>query len=112
MLNVTAEEPGVGAGVLLRAIVSLLEGNQPDEAVPPAKSTNSEIWARGPGRRLRPHCKLTKRLDGVDLCADRSALARECGCPRGLRTLRKLYASASRMGWPTAAFFRGRQSIC
>jgi DNA-3-methyladenine glycosylase len=66
MLNVTAEEPGVGAGVLLRAI-------EPLEGINLMKRLrNTEKLrdlARGPGR-LAAALQIDQRLDGVDLCAD------------------------------------------
>jgi len=65
MLNVTAEEPGVGAGVLLRAV-------EPLEGINVMKrrrnSDKLRELARGPGR-LAVAFKIDRRLDGVDLCA-------------------------------------------
>ena len=66
MLNVTAEEPGVGAGVLLRAIEPL-EGINLMKRL---RKTDKVIdLARGPGR-LAAALQIDKRLDGVDLCAN------------------------------------------
>jgi DNA-3-methyladenine glycosylase len=66
MLNVTAEEPGVGAGVLLRAIEPL-EGINLMKRL---RKTNKLIdLARGPGR-LAAALQIDQRLDGVDLCAN------------------------------------------
>lgn len=66
MLNVTAEEPGVGAGVLLRALEPL-EGI---ERMQRRRKTDKLIdLARGPGR-LAAALQIDRRLDGVDLCAD------------------------------------------
>jgi DNA-3-methyladenine glycosylase len=66
MFNVTAEEPGVGAGVLLRAIEPL-EGI---ELMKRLRKTDKVIdLARGPGR-LASALQIDQRLDGVDLCAD------------------------------------------
>jgi DNA-3-methyladenine glycosylase len=66
MLNVTAEEPGVGAGVLLRAI-------EPLEGINLMKQLRNTDklgdLARGPGR-LAAALEIDRRLDGVDLCAD------------------------------------------
>jgi DNA-3-methyladenine glycosylase len=66
MLNVTAEEPGVGAGVLLRAI-------EPLEGINVMRRLRNidrpRDLARGPGR-LAAALQIDKRLDGVDLCAD------------------------------------------
>jgi DNA-3-methyladenine glycosylase len=66
MLNVTAEEPGVGAGVLLRALeplegINLMERRR--------KTDKLVDLARGPGR-LAAALQIDRRLDGVDLCAD------------------------------------------
>jgi DNA-3-methyladenine glycosylase len=66
MLNVTAEEPGVGAGVLLRAIEPLEGINLMKRFRKTDKVTD---LARGPGR-LAVALQVDKRLDGVDLCAD------------------------------------------
>jgi len=68
MLNVSSEEPGVGAGVLLRA-VEPLEGIDLMKRF--RKSDNLRNLARGPGR-LAAALDIDKRLDGVDLCADGS----------------------------------------
>ena len=66
MLNVTAEEPGVGSGVLLRAIEPL-EGINLMKRI---RKTDKLIdLARGPGR-LAAALQIEQRLDGVDLCAD------------------------------------------
>ena len=66
MLNVTAEEPGVGAGVLLRAIEPL-EGINLMKRL--RKTDKLRDLARGPGR-LAAALQIDKQLDGVDLCAD------------------------------------------
>jgi DNA-3-methyladenine glycosylase len=66
MLNVTAEEAGVGAGVLLRAIEPL-EGIALMKRI--RKTDKILDLARGPGR-LAAALQIDKRLDGVDLCAD------------------------------------------
>lgn len=64
MLNVAGERPGVGAGVLIRALeplegVDLMQKNR--------GVTRLEDLARGPGR-LCQALKIDRRLDGVDLC--------------------------------------------
>jgi DNA-3-methyladenine glycosylase len=65
MLNVTAEDPGIGAGVLLRAIEPL-EGINLMKRL---RKTDKLIdLARGPGR-LAAALQIDQRLDGVDLCA-------------------------------------------
>jgi DNA-3-methyladenine glycosylase len=65
MLNVSAEEPGVGAGVLLRAI-------EPLEGISRMKRLRGtdklRDLARGPGR-LAASFEIDRSLDGVDLCA-------------------------------------------
>ena len=64
MLNVSSETPGVGAGVLIRAIeptigVAIMERNRGVEGLRDA--------ARGPGR-LCEALSVDRRLDGIDLC--------------------------------------------
>ena len=66
MLNVTAEESGVGAGVLLRAIEPL-EGINLMKRL--RKTDKLRDLARGPGR-LAAALQIDRRLDGVDLCAN------------------------------------------
>jgi len=66
MLNVSSEEHGVGAGVLLRAIEPL-EGINLMKWF--RKTDKLRDLARGPGR-LAAALIIDKRLDGVDLCAD------------------------------------------
>ncbi len=66
MLNVTAEDPGVGAGVLLRAIEPL-EGIDLMKRL--RKTDKLRDLARGPGR-LATALQIDQRLDGVDLCAN------------------------------------------
>jgi len=66
MLNVTAEEPGIGAGVLLRAIEPLDGINLMKRLRKTDKLTD---LARGPGR-LASALEIDQRLDGVDLCAN------------------------------------------
>jgi DNA-3-methyladenine glycosylase len=65
MVNVTSEEPGVGAGVLLRAFEPL-EGIELMQHF--RKVTRIRDIARGPGR-LAQAMHIDKRYDGVDLCA-------------------------------------------
>ena len=65
MLNVSSETPGVGAGVLLRAIeplegIELMQRNR--------GATLLRELARGPGR-LADALQIDPRLDGLDLCA-------------------------------------------
>ena len=65
MLNVSSETPGIGAGVLLRALEPL-EGIAAMERH--RGTTRLLDLARGPGR-LAAALGIDKRLDGVDLCA-------------------------------------------
>ncbi len=64
-LNVSSEEPGIGAGVLLRAIEPL-EGINLMKRF--RKTDKLRDLARGPGR-LAAALQIDRRLDGVDLCA-------------------------------------------
>jgi DNA-3-methyladenine glycosylase len=65
MVNVTSEEPGVGAGVLLRALEPL-EGVEMMQRF--RKMARTRDIARGPGR-LAQAMQIDKRYDGVDLYA-------------------------------------------
>jgi DNA-3-methyladenine glycosylase len=66
MMNVTSETPGVGGGVLLRAL-------EPLEGVDLMRRGNRNArlcdLARGPGR-LTSALHIDKRYDGADLCGD------------------------------------------
>jgi DNA-3-methyladenine glycosylase len=64
MMNVSSEKPGVGAGVLIRAIeptrgISIMEHRRDTERL--------RDLARGPGR-LCAAFDIDRRLDGIDLC--------------------------------------------
>jgi DNA-3-methyladenine glycosylase len=64
MLNVSSEAPGIGAGVLIRAIeptcgIALMQRNRGTERV--------RDLARGPGR-LCEALAIDRQLDGIDLC--------------------------------------------
>jgi len=65
MLNVSSEMPGIGAGVLIRAI-------EPLEGIPIMRRNRGierlRDLARGPGR-LAAALRVDRRLDGLDLCA-------------------------------------------
>jgi DNA-3-methyladenine glycosylase len=70
MLNISSERQGIGGGVLVRAIdplegVALMEKNR-------GISTLRDL-TRGPGR-LAAALRIDKSLDGIDLCAPKSAL--------------------------------------
>ena len=66
MLNVSSETPGIGAGVLIRAI-------EPLEGVPLMQLKRGiercRDLARGPGR-LAAALRVDRRLDGLDLCRE------------------------------------------
>jgi DNA-3-methyladenine glycosylase len=64
-VNVSSEEPGIGAGVLLRALepiegVDIMRARRGAERVPDL--------ARGPGR-LAQAMAIDRSLDGIDLCS-------------------------------------------
>jgi DNA-3-methyladenine glycosylase len=64
MLNVSSETPGVGAGVLIRAIepilgIAIMERNR--------GADRARDLARGPGR-LCAALRIDRGLDGIDLC--------------------------------------------
>jgi len=64
MLNVSSELPGLGAGVLIRAIepsvgIAIMQSNRGTDRV--------RDLARGPGR-LCAALAIDRRLDGIDLC--------------------------------------------
>jgi len=66
MLNVSSEMPGIGAGVLIRALeplegVSIMQLNRNVEHL--------RDFARGPGR-LAAALRVDRRLDGLDLCRE------------------------------------------
>jgi DNA-3-methyladenine glycosylase len=65
MVNVTSEAPGIGAGVLLRALEPL-EGIEMMQRF--RNTTRLRDIARGPGR-LAKAMQIDKRFDGRDLCA-------------------------------------------
>lgn len=66
MLNVSSEMPGIGAGVLIRAIearegIPIMQLNRGTERL--------RDLARGPGR-LTKALRIDRRFDGVDLCRE------------------------------------------
>jgi DNA-3-methyladenine glycosylase len=65
MMNVSSEEPGVGAGVLLRALEPL---DGLDIMKRSRRTTSVLNLARGPGR-LAQAMRIDKQYDGADLCA-------------------------------------------
>jgi DNA-3-methyladenine glycosylase len=70
MMNVSAETPGIGGGVLIRALEPL-EGI--DWMMHRRGVDRREDIARGPGR-LAQAMDIDKRLDGIDLCVAGSPL--------------------------------------
>jgi len=68
MLNVSSEMPGIGAGVLIRAL-------EPLEGIPIMKLNRGierlRDLTRGPGR-LTAALRVDRRLDGLDLCREGS----------------------------------------
>jgi DNA-3-methyladenine glycosylase len=80
MLNVSSEKPGVGAGVLIRAIeptegIGIMQRNRGSQGVRPQGVRAQGVrdlalirdLARGPGR-LCAALEIDRRLDGIDLC--------------------------------------------
>jgi DNA-3-methyladenine glycosylase len=66
MLNVSSEMPGIGAGVLIRALeplqgITIMQRNRGIERL--------RDLARGPGR-LAAALRIDRRLDGLDLCRE------------------------------------------
>src|ERR1700726_493100 len=66
MLNVSSETPGIGAGVLIRALeprdgILIMQRNRDAERL--------RDLARGPGR-LAAALRVDRRLDGIDLCRE------------------------------------------
>src|SRR4051794_10118307 len=81
MLNVSSELPGIGAGVLIRAI-------EPLEGMAIMRSSRGierlRDLARGPGR-LAAALQIDRRLDGIDLCREGPLwLGRGDGEPRDI----------------------------
>jgi DNA-3-methyladenine glycosylase len=68
MLNVSSDMPGIGAGVLIRALeplagIPIMRANRGTEPL--------RDLARGPGR-LAAALRIDRRLDGLDLCREGS----------------------------------------
>ena len=99
IFNITAETPGVGAGVLIRAIepiegVALMIRNR-------GVSRLTDL-ARGPGR-LTAALGIDKRFDGIDLCDPKSPI----WLGAGLKRVPRIGVSA-RIGLSRAAHRRLR----
>jgi DNA-3-methyladenine glycosylase len=104
MLNVSSETPGVGAGVLIRAIkptegIAIMQRNRGTERL--------RDLARGPGR-LSAALRIDRRLDGIDLCQagplwlgsdrqapDEIAQSKRIGITRAVDSLLRFYARGS-----------------
>ena len=99
MLNITAEVPGVGGGVLIRALEPLEGIAQMQEHRGTTKLTE---LTRGPGR-LAAALKIDRTLDGVDVCAPGplwlGTVVR--GKPLSSRNLRAIRPTAASQSTPT-----------
>jgi DNA-3-methyladenine glycosylase len=104
MLNVSSEIPGIGAGVLIRALAPL-------EDIPIMQLNrgveNLRDLARGPGR-LAAALRVDRRLDGIDLCREgplwlgrddyepgQIGRSKRIGIARGADRLLRFYLSGS-----------------
>ena len=72
MLNVSSETPGIGAGVLIRALeplagIPIMKLNRGVERL--RGMVRLRDLARGPGR-LAAALRIDRRLDGIDLCEE------------------------------------------
>jgi DNA-3-methyladenine glycosylase len=79
MLNVSSETPGIGAGILIRAIepldgIALMQRNR--------GVTRHLDLTRGPGR-LAAALAIDRGLDGIDLCGDGPLWLGHDGAERG-----------------------------
>jgi len=78
-MNVSSEEAGVGAGVLLRALEPLVG----IEVMQRRRGTNRlHDLTRGPGR-LAEAMRIARAHDGLDLCTDRRLFLAETDHPAG-----------------------------
>jgi DNA-3-methyladenine glycosylase len=80
MMNVSSETPGVGAGVLIRAVeplegISFMQRRRGTDRL--------RDLARGPGR-LAQAMDIDKRLDGIDLCTSRKLWLGDSGGAAGV----------------------------
>ena len=105
MLNVSSETPGVGAGVLIRAIeptlgIRVMQRNRGIEQL--------RDLARGPGR-LCVALQIDRRLDGIDLCqsgalwlgtdgqaSEEIGLSKRIGITRAADSLLRFYLRGNR----------------
>lgn len=78
MFNVSAETPGVGAGVLIRAVEPLAGLAEMAEH---RRGAAVRDLARGPGR-LAEAFAIDRALDGADLCRDGRIWLAQAGFPR------------------------------
>jgi DNA-3-methyladenine glycosylase len=97
MLNVSAESPNVGGGVLIRSL-------EPLDGIPQMqlhrKTTRLLDLTRGPGR-LASALQIDRRLDGLDLCAPGplwlGALVRTNAAPSHAKSSEPSFAPPSRV---------------
>jgi DNA-3-methyladenine glycosylase len=97
MLNVSAESPNVGGGVLIRSL-------EPLDGIPQMqlhrKTTRLLDLTRGPGR-LASALQIDRRLDGLDLCAPGplwlGALVRTNAAPSHAKSSEPGFAPPSRV---------------
>ena len=106
MLNVSSEAPGIGAGVLIRAL-------EPLEGVPVMRLNRGverlRDLTRGPGR-LAAALRIDRSLDGLDLCREGPLwLGRDDPRARRNRAKRQDRHFARRR--PPAAILSSRQSV-
>jgi DNA-3-methyladenine glycosylase len=103
MLNVSSEIPGVGGGVLIRALEPI-DGIQQMEQN--RATTRLLDLTRGPGR-LASALQIDRRVDGVDLCAPRplwlGALSRLHNPSVGRKPLASRLGVSQRIGITRAA---------
>ena len=84
MLNVSSELPGIGAGVLIRAL-------EPLDGIPIMQLNRGverlRDLARGPGR-LAAAMRIDRRLDGLDLCREGPSVASRATTTKPVRSAR------------------------
>jgi DNA-3-methyladenine glycosylase len=97
MLNVSAESPNVGGGVLIRSLEPL---DGIDYMQLHRKTTRLLDLTRGPGR-LASALQIDRRLDGLDLCAPGPLWL------GALRSIATLYALRAKSGQPEFASLSG-----
>jgi DNA-3-methyladenine glycosylase len=107
MLNVSSEKPGVGAGVLIRAIeplegVAIMERNR--------GTTRVRDLARGPGR-LAAALEIDRQLDGIDLCqAGPLWLGSEGQAPNAIGQSKRIGITRA-VDWPLRFYLLGNRFV-